>query len=104
MEALYVREGVADVPMLVRTDGEPLGEDAMARARADVLLLARLRHDHVLRVEFVTAVEGRIGQVFEHSGGAALEWVLAAERAAGRAIPLRVVVEIAAEALSHIRQ
>ena len=96
MEALYVREGVADVPMLVRTDGEPLGEDAMARARADVLLLARLRHDHVLRVEFVTAVEGRIGQVFEHSGGAALEWVLAAERAAGRAIPLRVVVEIAA--------
>ncbi len=96
MEALYVREGVADVPMLVRTDGEPLGEDAMARARADVLLLARLRHDHVLRVEFVTAVEGRIGQVFEHSGGAALEWVLAAERAAGRAFPLRVVVEIAA--------
>jgi hypothetical protein len=96
MEALYVREGVADVPMLVRSDGEPLGEDAMARARADVLLLARLRHDHVLRVEFVTAVEGRIGQVFEHSGGAALEWVLAAERAAGRAVPLRVVVEIAA--------
>ena len=96
MEALYVREGVADVPMLVHTDGELVGEDAMARARADVLLLARLRHDHVLRVEFVTAVQGRIGQVFEHSGGVSLEWVLVAEQSAGRAVPLRVVVEIAA--------
>ena len=96
VEAVVVREGVPDVPMLVRSDGEPVSDDALAQARADVLLLARLRHEHVLRVEFVTAVEGRIGQVFEHSGGVSLERVLAAERASGRPVPLRVVVEIAA--------
>lgn len=82
--------------MLVRVDGVAVSEDAMAKARSDVKLLSRLKHDHVLRMDFVSAVAGRVGQVYEHSGGAALSQVQAAELTGGRPIPLRVCVEIAA--------
>jgi hypothetical protein len=82
--------------MLVRVDGVAVSDDAMAKARSDVKLLSRLKHDHVLRMDFVSAVAGRVGQVYEHSGGAALSQVQAAELTGGRPIPLRVCVEIAA--------
>ncbi len=95
-EAVYSRDGAPDVAMLVRVDGAPLSDEAMAAARTDVKVLARLRHDHVLRMDFVSAVQGRIGQVYEHSGGAAVSRVFEAELQAGRPPPLRVSVEIAA--------
>ncbi len=82
--------------MLVRVDGAAVSDDAMAKAREDVKLLSRLKHDHVLRMDFVSAVSGRVGHVYEHSGGASLSQIQAAELAGGRPIPLRACVEIAA--------
>ncbi len=95
-EAAYTRDGMADVPMLVRVDGPVVTDASMAQARSEVKLLSRLKHDHVLRMDFVSAVAGRIGSVYEHSGGASLSLLIAAEGAAGRSLPLRVCVEIAA--------
>jgi hypothetical protein len=75
---------MADVPMLVRVDGPIVTEASMAQARSEVKLLSRLKHDHVLRMDFVSAVAGRVGSVYEHSGGASLSLLIAAEGAAGR--------------------
>ncbi len=101
-EAVYTRDGAPDAQMLVRVDGPAVSEEAMARARTEVKLLSRLRHDHVLRMDFVSAVGGRVGQVYEHPGGAGLSRVCNAELAMGRPFPLRVTVEIAAGVASAL--
>jgi hypothetical protein len=59
-EATYTRNGASDVQMLVRVDGPIVTDASMAQARNDVKLLTRLKHDHVLRMDFVSAVAGRI--------------------------------------------
>lgn len=64
--------------------------EILTRARDEAVLLARLNHDNIVRVEQLTEIEGRPAVVMEHIQGLTLDQVL---RANGP-MPIGVAIEI----------
>jgi hypothetical protein len=91
------RANGTEAPVLVRVFEErPATPELLARLREDVRLLGRLQHESVLRLEHVSAVGGKVGQVTEGFECASAARVLRVLRARNQVLPARAAVEAAA--------
>ncbi len=92
-----VRPNGGAAPVLVRVDhGQDATPQILEALRDDARLLARVQHESVLRLEHVTSVGGRVAFVHEACEAASLAFVARTLGDAGRSVPVRAAVEIAA--------
>jgi hypothetical protein len=72
----------------------PAEAKVLQATRVEARILARIQHQNVLRIEHVTALQGKAALVVEAFGGISLARVLPMLEARHTAIPLRAAVEI----------
>jgi hypothetical protein len=80
----------------------PAEPQALQATRAEARVLARIQHQNVLRVEHVTALQGKAALVVEAFGGISLARVLPMLEDRHTAIPLRASVEIVTTVASAV--
>lgn len=73
-------------------------EEILTRARDEAVLLARLNHDNIVRVEQLTEIEGRPAVIMEHVQGLSLDHIL---RSNGP-MPVAVAISVASKVASAL--
>lgn len=92
-----VRATGVEVSVLVRVyeDLEATPE-LLGRLREDARLLGRLQHESVLRIEHISAVGGKVGEIYEGFEAASAARILKVLRLRNQVLPARAAVEAAA--------
>ena len=73
-------------------------EEILTRARDEAVLLARLNHDNIVRVEQLTEIDGRPAVIMEHVQGLSLDHIL---RSHGP-MPVAVAISVASKVASAL--
>ena len=71
-------------------------EEILTRARDEAVLLARLNHDNIVRVEQLTEVEGRPAVIMEHVQGLSVDHILRGHGPMPAAVAIDVASKVAA--------
>ena len=77
-------------------------QDVTSRIRDEARLLGLLRHRHIVNVMDLTSIDGRTAVVMEYLEAVDLRFLTASLREAERLMPVRVALEIAAQASSAL--